>query len=634
MTFDKKTRLSASRSKLLQAWHKLEYFGLRESIRILRARVKRKNQRYQPRTTGMVTPRIRLTLDKAIADRAVTGHACGLSAFLDDNRYIRWHRAMPGNLDWPLCESRCIDYGGPQRLGDIRSTWEPNRLQWVVQLLSEGCIESVFSWRIIEDWILQNPYGAGPNWCQAQEAALRLISMSWLWRIADPIPAYMAKSLKQSVIDHVRYVLENMSVSFVTHNHIITEAAGLFIAAMTWPNWLQSEKRIQNARHILEMEADKQLWENGPSGEGSTGYHCFVLESLLQVCILGRKQGVPFSPSFEKKVERAIEYVMHLLRPDGSIPLLGDNDGGRAMWHPANEWDDRRAYLAVGSFLFDRIDFAFVAGRYYAETDWLLESPMQRQGPKPSAKKPALSAVYPEMGVSTSRSSWGEKAHYLVIRGGATLDRPFVGKSHNHADPLSFEYWFSGEPVFVDPGTYLYSGPDEWRRLFRETAAHNTVVMDGKDRYDITRSRFDVSAIRPSAVEVGETQENLKRIAFIHSQSGIEHRRTWMFHLESGELVVTDDFQGGDSCDLEWNFLCAPGIRITTGNPTILQTRHNEIAFQFEPINEAEVKVTSGIGWLARKYGEKIETTKLSVRCRLNESRRFGFKLAGVRAER
>ncbi len=54
--------------------------------------------------------------------------------------------------------------------------------------------------------------------------------------------------------------------------------------------------------------------------------------------------------------------------------------------------------------------------------------------------------------------------------------------AHGHADCLSVVVGLGGREVLVDPGFFCYNGDPAWEVHFRKTAAHNTVVVDGRDQ--------------------------------------------------------------------------------------------------------------------------------------------------------
>ena len=54
--------------------------------------------------------------------------------------------------------------------------------------------------------------------------------------------------------------------------------------------------------------------------------------------------------------------------------------------------------------------------------------------------------------------------------------------SHGHNDALSLEVSACGTAFVVDPGTYVYTADFSERHLFRSTAYHSTVEVDGEEQ--------------------------------------------------------------------------------------------------------------------------------------------------------
>ena len=52
---------------------------------------------------------------------------------------------------------------------------------------------------------------------------------------------------------------------------------------------------------------------------------------------------------------------MHITRPDGTTPLIGDDDGGKMLPHSRTRCDDFRPTLAAGAVIFERGEYKFVA---------------------------------------------------------------------------------------------------------------------------------------------------------------------------------------------------------------------------------------------------------------------------------
>ncbi len=78
------------------------------------------------------------------------------------------------------------------------------------------------------------------------------------------------------------------------------------------------------------------------------------------------------------------------------------------------------------------------------------------------------------------RGGVGEQGLYLAFDCGPFGYEPVP--IHGHADALSFDLYAYGRSLITDCGVYSYHLGEDWRRYFRGTSAHNTVVVDGKDQ--------------------------------------------------------------------------------------------------------------------------------------------------------
>src|SRR5207342_2892914 len=93
----------------------------------------------------------------------------------------------------------------------------------------------------------------------------------------------------------------------------------------------------------------------------------------------------------------------------------------------------------------------------------------------PEDGRPAGSAAFPDGGFYVLRSPY---AHVIVDCGDVGMN----GRGgHGHNDILSFELFMNGFNVVTDCGAYLYTASREWRNLFRSTAFHNTLQVDGEE---------------------------------------------------------------------------------------------------------------------------------------------------------
>ncbi|CAM4224165.1 heparinase II/III-family protein [Paenibacillus alkaliterrae] len=95
----------------------------------------------------------------------------------------------------------------------------------------------------------------------------------------------------------------------------------------------------------------------------------------------------------------------------------------------------------------------------------------------------------------------------------------------------------------MDPVTYTYM-ENPWRRYFKSTSAHNTILVDGQDQTPYLRTqRWG----KPEAqVALVAWQPERQMICAEHdgyAGRGIMHRRA-AWYLESGEWVIYDRLTG------------------------------------------------------------------------------------------
>src|SRR5262245_9828243 len=201
----------------------------------------------------------------AAADRIVEGK---LDIFamhgVDVGSPPRWNRDPKTGIEGPLEFGKLLDYRDADVVGDIKYLWEPNRHLHLVTLaqahaLSGRKIYLETLQEHLDSWFLACPYGWGPNWSSSLEVALRLVNWSAAWQLLGDKPDsdFRQRWLK-SIYEHARFVRGWFSLHSSANNHLIGEAAGLFVAGLTWPHWREAQDWVASSKKILEEEALKQ----------------------------------------------------------------------------------------------------------------------------------------------------------------------------------------------------------------------------------------------------------------------------------------------------------------------------------------------------------------------------------------
>ncbi len=406
-----------------------------------------------------------------------------------------WHALLDTPGRWPDGPSESIDYLGAERPGDIRRCWELNRHQYFLVLGRAWRLErdeeaAACFVRHLEDWIARNPPGHGPHWIQAQEVALRAVSWALAWHLFHDAPAFHSTvrgRMLRSLSHHLRFVeREVCAFGKWTHNHLISELAGLFIVSTMFPQLRGAQRLSRWSRRLLNREAGKQVWPDGLDGELSTAYMGFVLENLALCLAVDR--GAWRGSVLESRVAAMGAALARLLRPDGSLPLVGDSDGGRGFL--LGEALERRDGIGRLPSLLGHAAPPWTPGAdHVPEWRWLFPTNETGAGTEPMT---AAGSVFVEGGLWCWRAHGGADSPWLLLRGGATRRRRWVQQSHHHADVLSLEYAPRGRALLVDPGTYAYGLETGLRQDFRGSRAHNTLWVEGHEPCDFRGGRFGV----------------------------------------------------------------------------------------------------------------------------------------------
>ena len=483
-------------------------------------------------------------------------------------------------IDWrldPVSERRApdthwslIDPLDPHALGDSKVIWELNRHQWMVQLgqayglTGEPRYARAFT-EYISQWIDANPPGIGINWASSLEVSFRLIAWCWtlvLLRGAPILSPSLFDRIVRSIWAHATHVERYLSYYFSPNTHLTGEAIGLVYAGLVFPELPRADRwRALGTRILIEQSA-RHILDDGVYFELSTGYQRYTLEFYLHLLILGARNGWTIPAAVAERVGRMLDFVLAVRCPDGSMPQIGDADGGTLVPLARRAQDDFRGVLATAAVVFERADCAWAAGGAAPEIPWLL-------GPagldafdalRPAPPAGPASRLFASGGYAVMRSGWAPDDHQMIFDVGP-LGCPVSG-GHGHADLLSVQCAVFGEPYLVDSGTYCYAGDPASRGYFRSTAAHSAVVVDGESQA-APAGPFRW-AERPGARLIDWHSTADLDFAEAHHRAyaglpggGVVHRRRVVF-AKGRYWVVVDDLQGHGEHQIDLQFQFAP----------------------------------------------------------------------------
>jgi hypothetical protein len=261
------------------------------------------------------------------------------------------------------------------------------------------------------------------------------------------------------------------------NTHLTGEALGLYYLGTCLPELKRAERWRNLGRSILLQQLEKHVRPDGVYFEQSSWYHRYTADFYTHFILLSERAGEPLPSLVRNRLAALLDYLMWITRPDGTSPFLGDDDGGKLVKLEERSPNDWRTVLSNGVVMFGRGDYKHVAGELAEETLWLFGPDARESFERISAQPPNLkSRAFVDGGFYVMRSGWCPDSNYLLIDCGP---HGVMNCGHAHADALAIELAAQGATVLVDPGTFTYTGSVELRDLFRSTAMHNTLTIDG-----------------------------------------------------------------------------------------------------------------------------------------------------------
>lgn len=362
----------------------------------------------------------------------------------------------------------------------------------------------------VKRWIEENPPCLGNGW-EPYPISLRLVNwVKWYNRtqIADPIILSSIRTQADALLKQLEY--------HILGNHLFANAKALVFVGTFFEGY-ESDIYLTKGLSILDKEIPEQFLSDGGHFELSPMYHCILLWDLLDLLKLAKltknSRLLERSIEWEKYAIRAIEWLRAMVHPDGEVSFFNDS--------------------AFGIAASPKDIFA------YAESLGL------------------TSTVKPLTGVVTLKSSGYtriEQPKHLVLFDHAAVGPDYL-PGHAHADTLSTEWSVGSCRVLVNSGTSIYGVSTERLRQ-RQTAAHNTVEVDGFDSSEVwsgfrvaRRARASLESVikYDGRIEITASHDGYKRLP-----NKVLHART--LNVSERKLEVIDKVTGAfNQANIHWH---------------------------------------------------------------------------------
>lgn len=555
----------------------------------------------------------------------------------------QWNRDPDSKIESPLVFGKTINYRDFSKVGDIKYVWELNRhLQLVTvgqaYFLSgqahylEGLHKQLIS------WFKECPYMLGPNWSSSLELGIRLINWAIVWQLVGGTegPLFKIKEGQQlrelwlkSIYQHCDFIDGHWSRFSSANNHLIGEAAGLFIASVTWPYWDKSSAWKKKSYRILLEEIFKQNTSDGVNKEQAISYQQFVLDFFILSGIVGKNSFHEFPPEYWARIEKMLEFIASLMDVRGNIPMIGDADDGYVVkLSQEKEFCPYKSLLATGAVIFGRPDFKEKAGRFDDKSRWLLgEDGEKKFGDinKNSICLPVQQSFH-EGGYYILGCDFETNSEIRLVVDCGPLGYLSIA-AHGHADALAFTLSTGGKEFLIDPGTYAYHTKKKWRDYFRGTSAHNTVRVDGVDQ-SVSGGNF--MWIRHAKAHCKDWKIDDKRDVFSGWHNGyqrlddpVTHARKIELDKLSREIHIFDKINGNKNHIVEWFWHFSEKCNVNTENNGNIMAENDGKVIEIKPDKNVAVTTYYGsesppAGWVSRSYDVKTPTITVAWRAEIS----------------
>ncbi|WP_299430973.1 alginate lyase family protein [uncultured Maribacter sp.] len=361
--------------------------------------------------------------------------------------------------------------------------------------------------------------------------------------------------INKNLYNHYQTLLNNLEYHLLG-NHLLENGFSLFFGAY----YFKDVKFYAKAIHILKAELEEQILNDGAHFELSPMYHQILLHRLLDCISLiklnfWKEDGMALF--LKEKALKMLSWLESVTFSGGNIPMVNDSAFGIA---PTSN---------------QLVKYANELGLNWS------------------------SSILSDSGY---RKFKNDDYELFVDVGNVG---PTYQPGHVHSDTFNFELYVAGKPIIVDTGTSTYE-KNALRQKERETAAHNTVVVDSQDQTQVwggfrVAKRAKVNLLEEDEGFVKAQHDGYKKLGLFHSRK---------FVSKASHLTIEDSFNKASQLKKIAFFHLHPSINSVKikGNKVFLI--HQNIQISFENFSSIElIPFDYATGFNQREKSQKISVT-------------------------
>ncbi len=518
-----------------------------------------------------------------------------------------WHAGFQTKNEWPLEFSYSVEYKQRDDIGDARTNWELNRHFQFAMLAKNYFASREEKYlnefvELFDDWNNKNPFLWGISWTSVMEVAIRCSNWSYAYCFLceTNVNNELLEQLRVGIINMTAYIANHYSRYSSANNHLIIEAyvigqTGILCDYKPW---------VDLAIKILTRELPLQNYSDGINKELSLHYQSFYMEAMGLMMRLLNNNYYEVPDSWKLMLTKMSRYVKTCMGNYGEVIEFGDNDEGKIL-DLCGRIEHYEYVLGMMSILLNERYVNMNNDELHENLHWLFKAEDIESAQHKDLYEVKESVCFEEGGNTILRSRDGK-----ILIG---IDHAELGfgsiAAHGHADALSFQMYVEGNPVFIDPGTYIYHCDLESRNAFRKTENHNTVCINGKDQSEMLGAFLWGKRAECSNIQFENIDKKVILKAEHNGYHPIIHSRTFEFDGIS-ELVITDKVNECE--DIELFFVLAPSIiPQVDNNKVIFNVNSYKVRMDFACDDDFTIETVDKK--YSKRYGIQVPTRAIVV---------------------
>ncbi|MGJ7910841.1 alginate lyase family protein [Neobacillus sp. LXY-1] len=478
---------------------------------------------------------------------------------------ITWKEDPFNNATW------CFYFHSLDMVGYLMNAYELNPKQ---EYLEKS------KW-LIESWMKANPSPANqasPSAWDDHSTANRVTNIVYFWEYYKNSTIYdqaFAHQLMDLLEKHGEFLADDQYYS-KGNNHGIFQDRSLIELALLFPDMEKSQFWYDKAMTRLLIHVDNDVSASGVHKEHSPSYHVIILNLFKGINdFIG--QFSQTNSALKNKVILMEDYLAYLMKPDGTLPILGDSEPGDLYSLNPNDYTS------------PKLQYVLSKGA---------------QGVKPDDD-----AVFPDGGVGILRNGWNKSIPVYLL-----FTAAYHSNVHKHADDLSFVLTYGKTDFFVDSGKYNYVETDAYRKYFRSAMAHNAIVVDNTT-YALTKTQINKSRILKS-----KSAGYYSYIVGGHDlYPGVKVKRTIIYLKSKNSILIRDTMQSATKHTYTEIFNIGKDVQIGNSKNTTFNLKSTIESRQLEFIQltpKVSFKQYKGstnpiAGWESLKFNNKDPISQL-----------------------